>query len=82
MKVTVTCFGAMREYLPDPRSGSTSLDVPEAGTVADVMFELGAPLQLLHTCLVNGRRVEPDQTLEEGSEVTLMPPFSGGAARK
>ena len=78
MKITVVCFGAMREYLPDPASGRTKLELASEGTVRNVVGALGAPEHLIHSVLVDGMRVELDQTLTDGAEVTLMPPFSGG----
>ena len=79
MKVTVVCFGAMREYLNDPISGRARLEIPGDGTVRSVMGVLGAPERLLHSVLVDGLRADLDQELTEGAEVTLMPPFAGGS---
>lgn len=80
MKVTVVCFGAMREYLPDPSSGRTDIELPPEGTVRNVVGALGAPDTLIHSVLVDGVRVELDQNLADGAEVTLMPPFAGGSS--
>ena len=79
MKVTVVCFGAMKDYLPDGGSNSTALDLPVGATVREVLAALDAPPGLVHLCLVDGERAGLDRGLGEGSEVTLMPPFSGGA---
>ena len=78
MKVTVVCFGAMRDFLPDPSSGRTRLEIEAGGTVRDVVGALGAPAHLVHSVLVDERRVELDEAVAEGAEVTLMPPFAGG----
>jgi molybdopterin converting factor small subunit len=79
MRVTVVCFGAMRDYLP-PGSMDNRADIEIAvgATVADVAAALGAPTRLLHAILVNGERADLAKGLSEGEEVTLMPPFAGG----
>jgi len=78
MKVTVVCFGAMRDYLPDPSSGRAQVEIESGGTVRDVVGALGAPEHLVHSALVDGRRVELEEGVADGAEVTLMPPFAGG----
>jgi molybdopterin converting factor small subunit len=79
VKVTVVCFGAMREFLPDPASGRNDIELAPEGTVRSVVGALGAPERLIHSVLVDGLRADLDQTLEDGAEVTLMPPFAGGS---
>ena len=79
MKVTVVCFGAMREFLPDPASGRADMELAPGGTVRSLVGALGAPDTLVHSVLVDGMRVELDQNLTDGAEVTLMPPFAGGS---
>ena len=81
MRVTVVCFGAMRRYRPDQASGNRGeLDVPEGSAVGDVVDALGAPRSLVFALLVDGVQSHLDRVLEEGSEVTLMPPFAGGSS--
>lgn len=72
-------FGALRDYLPHPSNGRTVLEISQDATIADLLRTLGAPERLLHACLVDGRRASADEALDEDAEVTLMPPFSGGA---
>lgn len=79
MKVTVVCFGAMREFLPDPSSGRSDIELAPGGTVRSVVGALGAPERSIHSVLVDGLRAELDQELTDGAEVTLMPPFAGGS---
>ena len=80
MIVTVVCFGAMRSYLPPGSSGNVAfVDVPDSATVADVIDRLGAPPKLVHAILVSGERAELSTPVESGTEITLMPPFAGGA---
>jgi molybdopterin converting factor small subunit len=79
MRVTVVCFGAMREHLPAPTTGnSAELEAPSGATVGDVIDLLGAPRRLAFSVLVDGVQADLSREVSEGAEVTLMPPFSGG----
>lgn len=82
MKVTVICFGAMKEYLPAGSGNEAPLEIDESGTVGDLVDALGAPRRLVHALLVDGRQSTLDRRLQEGAVVTLMPPFAGGRQRK
>jgi molybdopterin converting factor small subunit len=79
MKVTVMCFGAMREYLPSHADGNrATIDLSEGATVGDLVDTLGAPRRLVHALLVDEVQADLGHRLDEGAAVTLMPPFSGG----
>jgi hypothetical protein len=70
----------MREYLPQGAQGNVAvLDVEEGSSVGDVVDRLGAPRRLVFALLVNGEQSTLDRRLTgPSSEVTLMPPFTGG----
>ena len=79
MRITMVCFGAMRDHLPADASGNRAeLELPEGATVEDAVDALGAPRELVFSLLVDGTHAHLDHVLGEGSEVTLMPPFAGG----
>ncbi len=79
MKVSVTCFGAVRDYLPAGTAGNRAeVELAPAATAGDLVDCLGAPRRFIFSLLVDGTRAELDAVLQDGSEVTLMPPFSGG----
>ncbi|CAN5578801.1 hypothetical protein BH24ACT26_BH24ACT26_13900 [soil metagenome] len=79
MRVTVVCFGLMREYLPGSSTGNRAeVEIAEEAQVTDVIDALGAPRRLVFALLVDGRQVAPDEQLHDGAEITLMPPFTGG----
>jgi molybdopterin converting factor small subunit len=78
--VTVVCFGAMRDYLPaDARGNRADLELDGGATVGTLMDALGAPRRLAYAVLVDGLRAGLDTEVHPGVEVTLMPPFTGGA---
>jgi molybdopterin converting factor small subunit len=79
MTVSVVCFGAMRDYLPQDRTGNRAqMALPPGATVGDLVDALGAPRRLVFSVLVDGVQAGLDSELSEGGEVTLMPPFAGG----
>ena len=79
MKVSVTCFGAVRDYLPEGTVGNrVEVELAEAAKVGDLVDHLGAPHRLIFSLLVDGTRTGLGAVLQDGAEVTLMPPFSGG----
>lgn len=80
MKINVVCFGVMREYLPSSgRDRRAELDVEPGSTVDQVIDALGIPRRLVFAVLVDGQQAPVSETLRDGCEVTLMPPFAGGA---
>jgi len=78
MNVTVKLFAGLRE-----RAGWSEREVEIAGsTVGDVWGSLGLeeePAGLLYA--VNREYAEASRELEEGDEVALIPPVSGGSLR-
>jgi molybdopterin converting factor small subunit len=79
VKVKVTCFGAIRDYLPPEASGnSVELDLHSEATVQDAVDALALPRRLVYALLVDDVQGTLDQRLAGGVEVILMPPFSGG----
>ncbi len=82
MQMTVRLFAGLRR-----RAGAPSLDVevPEDGTVADLLSALdGTPLGGLPArafiVAVNRAYADGDVAVRAGDEVALIPPVSGGAA--
>jgi molybdopterin converting factor small subunit len=81
VNVTVICFGAMREHLPErARDNRAELEVRDDATVGDVVDALGAPRALAFAVLLDGAQASLDARVSEGSEITLMPPFAGGSS--
>ena len=82
MRVTVTCYGALREYLPPGSVGNSApVELPENAAVGDLLGALDVPPHVVFVMMVDDHRVESDHPLAEGTTVTLMPPFTGGAGR-
>ncbi|HUQ23882.1 MAG TPA: molybdenum cofactor biosynthesis protein MoaE [Gaiellaceae bacterium] len=79
MQVSIRLFAGLRERAG---TGARDVDLPEGATVADVWaaLDLGdEPAGLLYA--VNKRYAAGDTSLEDGDEVALIPPVSGGDFR-
>jgi MoaE-MoaD fusion protein len=77
MQVTVRLFAGLRERAGE---GERALELPAGARVADVWSELDLgeePAGLLYA--VNREYAAGEQALEEGDEIALIPPVSGGA---
>ncbi len=77
MRVTVRLFAGLRE-----RAGTARLEIEGVERVGDVWAKLALgeePAGLLYA--VNRDYADHDRALEDGDEVALIPPVSGGAFR-
>ena len=82
MTVTVVLFGLLRDHLPAGSEGNRgTVQLPEDADVETLVLALQIPYRRVYAILVNGEQAEGSTKLNEGDEVTLMPPFSGGASR-
>lgn len=80
MKIEVRLFATLAAFLPpaSKATGSAVLDIPEGGTVADVVSRLSIPPVLPCIALVNGEDAGPERRLAAHDVVTLFPPLAGG----
>ena len=79
MKVTVICYGAMRDYLPrDAHENRAEVPLTDEASIGDLVDRMGAPRRLASAVLVGEDRADLDFILSDGMQVTLMPPFTGG----
>ena len=81
MHLVVTFFALYRERAGE---GQLALELPEGGTVSDLTdairhrFPNLAPSNVKIVAAVNSESADPDLELQEGDEVCLIPPVSGG----
>lgn len=79
MKVKVVLFGHHSRLLPPGSQGnSTSIDVGEGATVADVLDALDVPPDGRSHVQLNGAREGLAATLQDGDEVRVIVPLGGG----
>ncbi len=79
MEIEIKLWGQISYYLPEGR-GKFSLKkrVEPGTTVQELVASLGLPDRLFFLINVNGRVIESEYILQEGDEVALFQPFSGG----
>jgi len=77
--VRVRLFAALREF-----AGASEVEA-EGATVGDVVVALSerfgerfAKVARAGSVVVDGERARSDRTLDEGDEMALLPPVSGG----
>jgi len=72
--IRVLFFGHIAEDL-----GCKSMDIQSGKSLADVIDELGcADIQPMLVAVNQEQTTDMDYVLQDGDEVALMPPFSGG----
>jgi molybdopterin synthase sulfur carrier subunit len=84
MKVTVRYFARLREAAGQDKAAVELLDA--SATLASLLEQLGAGNEGIRAFLaehpvllaVNGEYAGRDRALEDGDEVALFPPVSGG----
>jgi molybdopterin converting factor subunit 1 len=82
MQIQVRLFATLRQLAGWPKQ---QLQLPESATVADALAELDRLYPHLTVTkrtiyvAVNQEYARPTQALQEGDEVAIFPPVSGGA---
>ena len=77
MQVKVMAFGPLSEQIGGREH---NLEVPPSSSVRFLLEEIGIEMWLSQGLIVsiNGKKVGEDEPLDEGDEVALLPPVSGG----
>ncbi len=84
MRIRVLLFAGLREAIGEKQS---LMDLPDGGTLKDLVAQLERDhpviAQYRGRLVVsrNGERAELTLPLEDGDEIALLPPMSGGSAR-
>lgn len=79
MEIGIRLWGSIPYYLPEGRGKFYVKKSVEPGTtVQELVGELNLPKELYFLTTVNGRTIEGEYTLQEGDEVDLFLPTSGG----
>ncbi|MDE2180311.1 MAG: MoaD/ThiS family protein [candidate division NC10 bacterium] len=80
MKVEVSLYGTLAQYLPKGTQGRTVIvDCSEGATVWQVIDQLGIPKPYPTMLLVNGIHADPGSPLKDGDLLALFPPLAGGS---
>ena len=76
MEITITLHGILRDYLPRPAKGKTTLQLPEGATINDVVQQLKIKQNV--SAAVDGVEVQTDHLLQGGEELHLFRLIAGG----
>lgn len=78
MNVTVRLHATLRRPTPDGLQNRVTLELDDPATVALLLEALAVENPDHVMVLIGTRRVEQDHLLQDGDEVNLFPPISGG----
>lgn len=76
MEVKITLHGILRDYLPRPVKGKTTLHLPEGTTIEAVVQQLNIKQNV--SAAVNGVEVQNSHILRGGEELHLFRLIAGG----
>jgi sulfur carrier protein ThiS len=79
VRVEVHLHADLERYASGARRGVISLDLPVGAQVVDVLREVALPADRRVLVGVNGAAARPEQVLEDGARIDLVPPIAGGA---
>ena len=79
MKIEVRLFSFLcRLFGKDENRYSFSMEIGEGATCADLLTVLHIPQNLPKVILINGMVKDEKYLLQEGDEVSILPPVEGG----
>lgn len=80
MKIEVRLFGSFQKHLPKKESSKYSCDLELNGSasLADVLHELGIPVEQPKVILINGVIGKNGDLLKEKDILSIISPVSGG----
>jgi sulfur carrier protein ThiS len=79
MKLKVTLYGTLSRRFPDYRHGQgMEVEVPEGGTVRDLLALLNIPDSLGPAVASEGRVLKPDDRVGSGSSLVVFQAVHGG----
>jgi molybdopterin converting factor small subunit len=77
--VRVRLYATLRRYRPEVKLGeSLPMELPEGGTVGQLIKQLGIPAEVVKNIFVNHRQQGREYVLQAGDEVAIFPPVAGG----
>jgi len=79
VKVTVHLHTTLQRQTPEGLIRRLEVELPGGSRVADLLADLEITLSMDALLLaVNARVAEPEQILQDGDQVNIMPAISGG----
>lgn len=76
MQIHLTLHGILRDYLPRPAKGKTTLTLPQGATIDDVRNQL--KIKQTVSAAVGGVQVENSHVLQDGDDLQMFRMIGGG----
>lgn len=77
IRIEVEMLGHLRKYLAQGNQKAT-FDVPEGATVGDLLAQLGIQNDEAWNVSIEGKLVDQNHRLKEGTRILVFPPIAGG----
>jgi molybdopterin converting factor small subunit len=78
MKVKISAYGVLKSYLSQNNSGFCEREINQPKTIEEIINEIGIPLGMIMLVAVNDQQKNFNYIPEDGDEIKLIPPISGG----
>ena len=80
MNITVHLHTILQRQTPDGPQREVDVTLLTGSSIEDLLHDLGVTVPIEAMLMVmNGRLVEPQQRLQDGDQIHLMPAMSGGS---
>ncbi|MEK7448299.1 MAG: MoaD/ThiS family protein [Planctomycetota bacterium] len=77
MKIKLGGYGILKNYVGPPEN-AREIELPQAKSLKDILQEMGIPDGMVMLISVNDEQKNLDYVPQEGDEIKLVPPVSGG----
>lgn len=78
MKIKITAYGILRSYLGQGSVTTLEKEISQPQSIRDIVNEMGIPDGMVMMVAVNDQQKEIDYISQDGDDIKLIPPISGG----
>jgi molybdopterin converting factor small subunit len=78
MKIKITAYGILRSYLGQGSVTTLEKEISRPQSIKEIVSEMGIPDGMIMMVAVNDQQKDFDYVLQEGDDIKLIPPISGG----
>ncbi|MFH1232152.1 MAG: MoaD/ThiS family protein [Planctomycetota bacterium] len=78
MKIKISAYGILKSYLGQNNSAFFEKEISQPKTIEEIINDIGIPLGMVMLVAVNDQQKKFDYIPNDGDEIKLIPPISGG----
>jgi len=78
MKIKITAYGILRSYLGQGSVTTLEKEISQPKSIKEIASEIGIPDGMIMMVAVNDQQKDFDYVPQEGDDIKLIPPISGG----